>query len=196
MSVIHNRGICHTRNSATCYRLESPKKMRWWRSAAQRHPSPSVTVQASHPATDGFFLNEWSCLATADGVPKHGRAVPRSTQQRVLARPLTRDRAPSGVESSSQESIAFAASYPSPLHHPRRLADELEQQPLQLLTMPAVQVAELLALLARRDDGARAPACRRPRPASAAAGVHLELDVALPVRPRRMCDLWGGGGGQ
>jgi hypothetical protein len=35
-------------------------------------------------------VSEWSCLATAGGVPKHGRAVSRSTQLGVFACPLTR----------------------------------------------------------------------------------------------------------
>jgi hypothetical protein len=35
-------------------------------------------------------VNEWSYVATAGGIPQHGRSVSRSTQLSVLARPLTR----------------------------------------------------------------------------------------------------------
>jgi hypothetical protein len=35
-------------------------------------------------------VREWSCVAKAGGVPKHGRAVSRSAQLGVLARSLTR----------------------------------------------------------------------------------------------------------
>ena len=44
-------------------------------------------------------LSEWSCVATPAAVPKHGRAVSRSSQLRALARPLTRTSPGEEVES-------------------------------------------------------------------------------------------------
>jgi hypothetical protein len=44
-------------------------------------------------------VREWSYVATAGGIPQHGRSVSRSTQLSVLARPLTRT-SPGGEVSS------------------------------------------------------------------------------------------------
>ena len=57
---------------------------------------------------------EWSCVATAEGVPKHACAGSQSTQLGVLAHPLTQEQQQQGTE-QAQPALTYPEKPPAVL---------------------------------------------------------------------------------